>query len=89
MARDRSQQSIDLPHGCVNEFLQARWPTTPLTHPVTHKRNFVVKCEGDSLVWNHFITKPKEKNVGDMAYYIPTVWKSGGARLPHLIAPMR
>jgi len=48
----------------------------------THERNFVVKCEGDSLVWNQHITRPKEKNVWDMAYYIPTVWKSGGSRPP-------
>jgi len=27
-------------------------------------------------------TKPKEKKVGDMVYYIPTVWKSGGTRSP-------
>jgi len=49
-----------------------------------HKRNFVAKCEGDSLVWNQYITKPKEKNVRDMAYYyyIPTVWKIGGTRPP-------
>jgi len=47
-----------------------------------HKRNFVVKCEGNSLVWNQYITKPKKKNVGDMAYYIPTVWKSGGGASP-------
>ena len=55
-----------------------------------HERNFVVKCEGDSLLWNQCITKLKEKNVGDMVYYIPTVWKSGGTRppFPHLIAPM-
>jgi len=33
---------------------------------------------GGSLVWNQYITKPKEKNVGEMAYYIPTVWNSGG-----------
>ena len=47
-----------------------------------HKRNFVVKCEVDSLVWNQYIAKPKEKNVGDMVYYIPTVWKRRGTRLP-------
>jgi len=28
------------------------------------------------------ITIPKEKMWGDMAYYIPTVWKSGGTRPP-------
>ena len=33
--------------------------------------------------------KPKEKKVGDMAYYIQTVWKSGHvSRVPHLITPM-
>jgi len=47
-----------------------------------HERNFVVKCEGDSLVWNQYITKPKEKMWGYMACYIPTVWKSGGTRRP-------
>ena len=47
-----------------------------------HKRNFVVKWEGDSLVWNQYIRKPKEKKVGDMSYYIPTVWKSGGDASP-------
>jgi len=43
------------------------------------------------LVWNQYITIPKEKIWGDMAYYITTVWKSvGGARtrVPHLIALM-
>jgi len=30
--------------------------------------------------WNQYITKPKEKTWGDMAYYISTVWKSGGTR---------
>jgi len=57
-----------------------------------HERNFVVKCEGDSLGRNQYITKPKEKNVGGhgILYSIPTVWKSGGRvlRVPHLIAPM-
>ena len=65
-----------------------------LYYKVKHKRNFVVKCEGDSMVWNQHITKPKEKNfykakeknvyykakeknVGNMAYCIPNVWKSG------------
>jgi len=38
-----------------------------------HKRNFVGKCEVDSLVCNQNIKKPKEKNVVVMAYYIPTV----------------
>ena len=50
--------------------------------PPGHKCNFVVKCEGDKLVWNQYITKPKEKNMGDTAYYIPTVWKSGGDASP-------
>jgi len=27
-------------------------------------------------------TKPKEKKVGDIAYYVPSVWKSGGTRPP-------
>jgi len=27
-------------------------------------------------------TKPKERKVGDMAYYIPPTWKSGGTRHP-------
>ena len=48
----------------------------------SHGCNFVVKCWGGSLVWNQYITKPKEKNVGGHAYYIPTVWKSGGTRPP-------
>ena len=32
----------------------------------------------------------KEKKVGDMAYYIPPTWKSGGhvPGVPHQIAPM-
>ena len=34
----------------------------------SHKRNFFVKCERDSLAWNQYIMKPKEKNVG--AWYI-------------------
>jgi len=35
-------------------------------------------------------TKRKEKKVGDMAYYVLPVWKSGGhaPRVPHQIAPM-
>ena len=33
-------------------------------------------------MWNQYNTKPKEKNVGYMAYYIPTVWKSGVTRPP-------
>jgi len=44
-----------------------------------HKRNYVGKCEGDSLVCNQYITKPEEKNVGVMAYY---VWKRWGTRTP-------
>jgi len=47
-----------------------------------HKRNFVVKCEGDSLVWNQYITKRKEKIVGCMVYYMLAVWKSGGDASP-------
>jgi len=47
-----------------------------------HKRNFVVKCEGGRLVWNQYITKPKEKNVWDMAYNIPLSEKVGGTRPP-------
>ena len=49
-----------------------------------HKRNFVVKCEGDSLVWNQYavLRNLKRKLRGDMAYYITTVWKSGGTRPP-------
>jgi len=34
------------------------------------------------LVWNQYITKPEGKTVGNVAYYIPTVWKSGGTRPP-------
>ena len=35
-------------------------------------------------------TKPREKSGGDIAYYVATVWKSGGTRppCPHQIAPM-
>jgi len=35
-------------------------------------------------------TKPTRKSGGDMAYYVPPVWKSGGTRppCPHQIAPM-
>ena len=51
---------------------------------------FCCKMWGGSLVWNQYITKPNEKNVGDMAYYISTVRKVRGSvpRVPHLIAPM-
>jgi len=28
-------------------------------------------------MWNQYITKPKEKNVGGQAFYVPTVWKGG------------
>ena len=45
---------------------------------------FCCKMWRGSLVWNQYITKPKEKNMGDMSYYIPTVWKSGGTRPPCL-----
>ena len=49
------------------------------------KRNFVIKCEGDSLVWNYCILRNlKRKRWGDMACYNPTVWKSGGTRPPSL-----
>jgi len=51
------------------------------TNGSNRKGSFVIKCEGDSLVWNQYITKPKEK-CGGMVYYIPTVWKSGGTRPP-------
>jgi len=37
-----------------------------------HKRNFVVKYEGDSLVRNQYVKKPKEKNERDMADNIHT-----------------
>ena len=43
-----------------------------------HERNFVVKCEGDNLVWNQYITKPKEKNVGDMDMISPLSKNMGG-----------
>jgi len=33
-------------------------------------------------VLNQYLTKPKEKHVGEMTYYIPTVWKSGGTHPP-------
>jgi len=49
--------------------------------------SFVIKCEGDSLVWNQYITKPKEKNVGAWYILFPLSEKVGG-RVPHLIATM-
>jgi len=51
---------------------------------------FCYKMWGHRFVWNLRITKLREKNVRDMAYYTPTVWKSGGGvpRVPQLIAPM-
>jgi len=55
-----------------------------------HKRNFAVKCEGDCLVWNQYITKPKEKTVATWHIIFPLSEKVGGRvpRVPHLIAPM-
>jgi len=43
---------------------------------------FCRKMGGNRLVWNQYITKPKEKMWGNMAYYISTVWKSEGTRPP-------
>jgi len=37
----------------------------------SHGRNFVVKCEGNSLVWNQYITKPEEKKVGVSVPRVP------------------
>jgi len=45
-----------------------------------HKRNFVVKCEGDILVWNQYITKPKEKNVEGHGILYPNCLKKWGGR---------
>jgi len=42
------------------------------------KRNFVVKCEGNSLVWNQYIMKPEEKNVGRHGTLYPHCLKKGG-----------
>ena len=50
--------------------------------PRIHKCNFVVKTEGDSLVWNQLLRNLKRKMWGDIAYYIPTVWNSGGNASP-------
>jgi len=45
---------------------------------------------GRNFHYNSPNTKPKVINVGDMAYYVPPLWKSGGhaPRVPHHIAPM-
>ena len=53
----------------------------------SHGPNFVVKCGDDSLVWNQYTAEPEEKNVGDMAYYIPLSKKVEGhvPCVPHLI----
>ena len=47
-----------------------------------HERNFVVKCEGDSLVWHQYITKPKEKNVGGNGILYTHCVKKWGPRTP-------
>jgi len=54
----------------------------------SHGLDFVVKCEENSLVWNQYIMKPEEKNVGEHEILYPTVWKKWGRvpRVPHLTA---
>ena len=49
-----------------------------------HKRNFVVKCEGNSLVWNQYITEPKEKNVGGHGILYPHCLKKWEGRVPNV-----
>jgi len=54
----RPQQAIrsNTEHICTTMFIRRRI--------LRYERNFVVKCEGDSLVWNQYTTKPQEKNMG-------------------------
>ena len=65
-----------MPIFCVKSPAQTQ--RSPAEMQIPPIENFLATV----LVWNQYITKPKEKNVGDMAYYIPTVWKSGGTSPP-------
>jgi len=52
---------------------------------------FCYKMWGDSLVWDQYIMKPKEKNVKGHDILYPHCLKKWGGRVPrvpHLIAPM-
>jgi len=46
-----------------------------------HEHNFVVKCEGDSLVSNQYITKPRE-NCGETWHIISPLYEKVGGRIP-------
>jgi len=46
----------------------------------SHGCNFVVKCEGNSLVWNQYIMKPKEKIVGEHDILYPQCLQKWGPR---------